>query len=120
LPSTVKPSLITDAANKCDILKTGDGPADAVLIPKSINQRIDMEKLAKGEPVDPIVNWWRTYYGAKAHEEAKKIAKIASKVSPFEGSIPRASSSNKSAEEQLEESLRAALGKRGAAMARNL
>lgn len=120
LPSTVKQSLITDARDKCDVLKTGDGPADAVLIPKSINQRIDMEKLAKGEPVDPIVNWWRTYYGAKAHEEAKKIAKIASKVSPFEGSIPKASASQKSAEEVLEESLRAALGKRGAAMARNL
>jgi hypothetical protein len=120
LPSTVKPAVITDAANKCDVLKTGDGPADAVLIPKTINQRIDMEKLAKGEPVDPIVNWWRTYYGAKAHEEAKKIAKIASKVSPFEGSIPKATANNKSAEDVLEESLRAALGKRGAAMARNL
>jgi hypothetical protein len=120
LPSTLKANTLNDAQNKCDVLKTGDGPADAVLIPKTINQRIDMERLAKGEPVDPIVNWWRTYYGAKAHEEAKKIAKIASKVSPFEGSIPRASGSNKSAEEVLEESLRAALGKRGAAMARSL
>lgn len=116
---TVDPNVLVAADTKCDVLKTGDGPADAVLIPKTINQKIDTEKIAKGEPVDPIVNWWRTYYGAKAHEEAKKIAKIAAKVSPFEGSIPKPAAESKNAEELLKESLQKALGKRGLSMVDN-
>jgi hypothetical protein len=119
LPNIIKTSTLVDSNNKCDVLKTGEGPSEAVLIPKTINQRIDLDKLAKGEPVDPIVNWWRTYYGAKAYEEAKNINKIASKLSPFEGNIPKPAAEHKSAEEALEESLRLALGKRGSSMVRH-
>jgi hypothetical protein len=118
LPSTVKAGTLNDATNKCDVLKTGDGPADAVLIPKVINQRIDQEKLARGEPVDPIVNWWRTYYGAKAVEEARSINKVANKLSPFgNASVSTNGMGPQSDEARLMADLEKALGKRGASLA---
>ena len=115
-------SLALDkTVGNCTVLKTGDKPGDAVLIPNSVNQHVDLQKLAQGEPVDPIVNWWRTYYGTKAEEEAKRLNKIASKLSPFEtrvhakplADVPKARGLTKDPEKALEAALEKALGTKG-------
>ena len=107
-------------ATECATLPTGPKDSDVVLIPKKIESRIDREALARGEPTDPIVDWWRKYYQQRVKEDSKKTISIASKVSPFEVSehrkefaeIPRYAN-QQSAETVLEASLKRAVGKRG-------
>ena len=70
-------------AQKCESVQIGDQPTDLVLIPAEIKARIDTDKLAKGE-TDPVIQWWRDYYGKKAAEQAKKMNKVFKNVSPFQ------------------------------------
>jgi len=72
------------AGTKCDAVKIGDKPEDMVLIPKEINARFDPKKAEKGEANDPVVAWWRMYYGAKYEEQAKKLKNVTKNISPFE------------------------------------
>lgn len=113
-----KATTLNNAQGKCNVLKTGDKPNDAVLIPKSVETHIDLDKLDQGEAVDPIVNWWRTYYGTEAERESKRLNKIASKLSPFESKVhvkplaevPKAKGLTKDPERALEAALEKALG----------
>ena len=74
-------------SDKCETVKIGDKPHDLVLIPKEVMGRFDPKKAEKGEANDPVVAWWRMYYGAKAEEQAKKLRNVSKNISPFETSV---------------------------------
>lgn len=64
----------------CSILDVGHG--ETAHVPSEIFGRIDMEKIEKGEPADPLVMWWRKYDHSKRQEHAKKFAKLRAALDP--------------------------------------
>jgi hypothetical protein len=74
---------------KCEKVQIGEKAHDVILIPKEVNARFDAKKAEKGEANDPVVAWWRMYYGAKAEEQAKKLRNISKHISPFETDVHR-------------------------------
>jgi hypothetical protein len=99
----------------CEAVKIGDKSHDLVLIPKEINARFDPKKAEKGEANDPVVAWWRMYYGAKAEEQAKKLRNVSKNISPFESDTHKVELADvkvmrpKSAQEYFDKQLDAAL-----------
>jgi len=75
------------SADKCEAVKVGAKSTDLLLIPKEVNARFDAKKAEKGEANDPVVAWWRMYYGAKADEQATKLRNISKSLSPFETKV---------------------------------
>ena len=73
LPRNIRPTT------GCNVLDIGGEKAH---VPSDVFARIDMEKLEKGEPADPLVMWWRKYDHAKKEEHAKKIAKLRAALNP--------------------------------------
>lgn len=74
-------------APECEVKKFPDADSPtgekATLIPKSINAAIDTVALEKGEPPEPIVEFWADYYGKRILEKRKKELELAEKISPF-------------------------------------
>lgn len=84
-------AMALEAANNgCDVVKIGASADDVLLIPTEINSRFDKVKAEKGEKeYDPVVVWWRNYYGAKAHDQAQKLRNVAQSISPFEEHVKK-------------------------------
>jgi hypothetical protein len=108
-----------------DFSKTVD-----VYMPATINKQIDEEAIKRGESVQPIVDWWRKYYGERYLEKQKKKLDLAARISPFKTDVKEMAyklnkersdmeTGGESAQAQLQKSLEAALGKDGARIARS-
>ncbi len=63
----------------CNVLDIGGEKSH---VPSDVYNRIDMEKIQKGEAADPLVLWWRKYDHAKKAEHAKKISKLRAALDP--------------------------------------
>ena len=92
----------------CDVLELGD---QKLLIPAQIKARIDEKAIERGEPVDPLVEWWRSYYASKEDEHKKKFSKLRSRLAPeFDRGKSVLHKRVTSSEQTLESGLKNALG----------
>ena len=63
----------------CKVLDIGGEKAH---VPSDVFNRIDLERLEKGEAADPLVMWWRKYDHAKKIEHEKKVSKLRAALNP--------------------------------------